>query len=345
MALWGNSDNLSVSGVSAGATVRLDYSTGTVTGSGTTFGRPGAGQTGDVIRFGTRHTGTYFGDAVIVSIASTTSLTIGSTEGLSGASIASTVFTVSELPEYTILDSSYSENTLYNRESPQMNFLVKGDAYAAAGAGSSNVAVYVGTQLIGSSEISVSPPLKVGDFIVNDGNNLVVNRVGGAVTAAGAGAASTTLIYCTPPPGLKVNDYYLDGGSLTLKHKVVSTAATTVTLSDSITTAIASGGPIIFEGDHMIGLQNVITSAISSGDQLTFRRLHAGYDKYCYGVADAGTEAAIDTVNQVTHAGWVGVTTYVDGEGNYRVKSETLVAMSGIITASGNNQEFPPIQS
>ena len=82
MALWGNSDNLSVSGVSAGATVRLDYSTGTVTGSGTTFGRPGAGQTGDVIRFGTRYTGTYYGDAVIVSIASTTSLTIGSTEGL-----------------------------------------------------------------------------------------------------------------------------------------------------------------------------------------------------------------------------------------------------------------------
>lgn len=186
MALWGNSDNLSVSGVSAGATVRLDYSTGTVTGSGTTFGRPGAGQTGDVIRFGTRYTGTYYGDAVIVSIASTTSLTIGSTEGLSGASIASTVFTVSELPEYTILDSSFSENTQVSSD---------------------------------------------------------------------------------------------------------------------------------------------------------------GFDKYCYAVADAGTESAVDTSYKVAHGGWVGVQTYVDGEGNYRVKSETLVAMSGIITAAGNNQEYPPIQS
>jgi len=32
------------------------------------------------------------------------------------------------------------------------------------------------------------------------------------------------------------------------------------------------------------------------------------------------------------HAGWVGVHTYVDMHGNYRVKSETLVAFSGITT-------------
>ena len=33
-----------------------------------------------------------------------------------------------------------------------------------------------------------------------------------------------------------------------------------------------------------------------------------------------------------TDAGWVGVTTYIDTHGNYRVKTETLVAMSGITT-------------
>ena len=33
-----------------------------------------------------------------------------------------------------------------------------------------------------------------------------------------------------------------------------------------------------------------------------------------------------------SHAGWVGVQTYVDMHGNLRVKSETLVAMSGITT-------------
>ena len=109
MALWGNND-----AVGSGGTVSLNYSTGAVTGGGTTFGETGAAQEGDVIRFGDRN-GTYFGDAVIVSIAGTQSLTIGSTAGLSGAAIASTSFFVSQLPKSTIVDSHYSESaTLAN---------------------------------------------------------------------------------------------------------------------------------------------------------------------------------------------------------------------------------------
>ena len=103
MALWGNNDNLTSAG-----TVTLNYGTGVVTGAGTSFGTVGAGGTGDVIRFGDR-SGTYFGDAVIVGIASTTQVTIGSTAGLSGAAIAATSFTVTQCPKYTVLDSKYSE--------------------------------------------------------------------------------------------------------------------------------------------------------------------------------------------------------------------------------------------
>ena len=103
MALWGNNDNVTSAG-----TVSLNYGTGVVTGAGTSFGTVGAGGTGDVIRFGDRF-GTYFGDAVIVGIASTTQVTIGSTAGLSGAAIASTSFTVTQCPKYTVLDSKYSE--------------------------------------------------------------------------------------------------------------------------------------------------------------------------------------------------------------------------------------------
>ena len=103
MALWGNSDNVTSTG-----TVSLNYSNGVVTGSGTTFVTDLA--VGQVIRFGARD-GIYHGDAVIKSITSATSLTIGSTAGLSGASIASTDFTVSECPKYTVLDSVYSESS------------------------------------------------------------------------------------------------------------------------------------------------------------------------------------------------------------------------------------------
>ena len=174
MALWGNSDNVTVE---SGATVSLNYTTGVVTGSGTSFGITGYAQVGDVIRFGDR-AGTYFGDAVIVGIASTTQLSIASTTGLSGASIASTSFTVSQLPKYTVLDSKYSES--------------------------------------------------------------------------------------------------------------------------------------------------------ASGTE----------DSYVYGVAGGGVTAAHNTSYDLTHAGWVGVTTYVDQHGNYRVKTETLVAMSGITT--GNTPLYPP---
>ncbi|QGT54558.1 hypothetical protein b3_0317 [Synechococcus phage B3] len=103
MALWGAKDNIGANG-----TVSLNYATLVVTGAGTSFGQVGAAGTGDVIRFGLR-AGTYFGDAVIVGIASTTTLSIASTTGLRGTAIASTSFTVSQLPKSSILDSHYTK--------------------------------------------------------------------------------------------------------------------------------------------------------------------------------------------------------------------------------------------
>ena len=102
MALWGNKDNITSAGIAT-----VNYSTGVVTGSGTAFGNAGSVQVGDVIRF--TKSGTYYGDAVVKTITSTTSLTIGSTAGLSGAAISASDFTVSQLPKYTILDRTYSE--------------------------------------------------------------------------------------------------------------------------------------------------------------------------------------------------------------------------------------------
>ena len=109
MALWGNNDNVSVQ---SGATVSLNYATKTVTGTGTTFGTSGYGGEGDVIRFGIKNRlpgSVFFGDAVIVSVASTVSCTIASTEGLSGVAIADTSFTVSQLPKNTTINSQWTK--------------------------------------------------------------------------------------------------------------------------------------------------------------------------------------------------------------------------------------------
>jgi hypothetical protein len=45
-----------------------------------------------------------------------------------------------------------------------------------------------------------------------------------------------------------------------------------------------------------------------------------------------------DSLFGPAHSGWVGVQTYTDNHGNFRVKTEVLVAMSGIQTG---NEPFP----
>ena len=140
MALWGKTNV-----VGSGGSVSLNYSTGVVTGAidgagaGTSFGSVGAAKTGDIIRFGSRGpesstggTGTFFGDAVVVSIASiasSTSVTIASTAGLSGAAIANTSYQLSEQPDFVEGDSKYSEkNSDYSSHVYGVSAVQVGDA-------------------------------------------------------------------------------------------------------------------------------------------------------------------------------------------------------------------------
>ena len=243
MALWGNNDNKG-----SGGTVSLNHQTLVVTGSGTTFGQVGAAATGDVIRFGVRGGGgVYFGDATIVSIASTTSLTIGSTAGLSNASIANTSFYISELPKYTTLDSSFSN--INDAAETLVNLSITGTTTTNAG--------------VGTNIIPVIPPvgLIVGDLLVNNGNNLTISAISGST----------------------------------------------------------------------ISLGSTISVGIATGATLTFKRYVDGYDRQVYGIS---TDIVPTSYRGYTHQGWVGVTTYRDMHGNLRVKSEVLVAMSGIQTGT-----------
>ena len=65
-------------------------------------------------------------------------------------------------------------------------------------------------------------------------------------------------------------------------------------------------------------------------------------DSLVFGISNATAQNSDTTAAQApsvqgqfkTDAGWVGVTTYIDTHGNYRVKQEVLVAMSGITTGS-----------
>lgn len=163
MALWGNND-----AKGSGGTVTLNYATLTVTGSGTTFGQVGAAATGDVIRFGSR-TGTFYGDAVIVGIASTTQLSIASTAGLSGAAISGVQFDISELPKYTVRDSTFSVKNFASPSFVSISYV--GTATTNAGIGTNIIPVVVKNGATG---------VVVGDALVNNGNNIQITAIGAA---------------------------------------------------------------------------------------------------------------------------------------------------------------------
>ena len=99
MALWGKEYYPS------DGTVSLEYvePNWVVTGSGTSFGTPGTGETGDVITF-REYENEIFIDAVIVGIASTTVLTVLANPGLTTATVVG--YVISELPVYTTQDAS-----------------------------------------------------------------------------------------------------------------------------------------------------------------------------------------------------------------------------------------------
>ena len=68
------------------------------------------------------------------------------------------------------------------------------------------------------------------------------------------------------------------------------------------------------------------------------------YTSKVYGVNKDIQQARQAATSKYTpsHAGWVGVQTYVDMHGTLRVKSETLVAMSGITTATQATADVLP---
>ena len=127
MSLWSNNDavpGLATARYTVAANANAD-GTCTVTGTGSSFGLDGCAGIGTVIRFGADARGrtinvgaghTYFGDAVIVAVASSESITIASTVGLSqvGFTTSARFSTCTKSP---ILDTVYQEKGVTDRDS------------------------------------------------------------------------------------------------------------------------------------------------------------------------------------------------------------------------------------
>jgi hypothetical protein len=162
-------------------------------------------------------------------------------------------------------------------------------------------------------QISESPKYAVLDSHLNQSSGsdteTITVLVSAATTNAGIG---TNIVFVNSLTGIIPGDAFVSG----VNTQIVSTVgATSVSLASTISAGIATGATI------------------------TFSRVTGGHETSVIGVEDAETESAVSTKFKLSHAGWVGVTTYRDSEGNIRVKSEVLVAMSGITTG---NTGYPP---
>ena len=101
---------------------------------------------------------------------------------------------------------------------------------------------------------------------------------------------------------------------------ITSDRVLTIDTTDGLSaTSIAATSYYVTELPKSSVLDSVYQEGRSDADSLV----------YGTAIADHG-----GTAYDLDHAGWVGVTTYIDMHGTLRVKKETLVAMSGITTGS-----------
>ena len=373
MALWGNSDAVAYPYNGAvGGTITVDYDNLIVTGTGTTFGTAGFGTAGDVLRIGFRGTGgTYFGDATIVSVASTVSVTIASTINLSGAAIANTSYWVSELPVWTPSQPRWSEDSDINDGAP---------TYTTIWTGTGSTSVGVGQSVIMISEETEDAAVNRGILINGiDGyqgqSDMYLDAVYGEIPIVSVGTAHFTVNEFSPAGFSTIYLYSGDDAGIPdagsgansdviytvwnvtdwqgNEVSVTSVGDTFVGLGTTISAGINTNTLLTLEpwNQQILGLGATIYTGISTAGIQTYQRPLGGKHGMVYAVSGAGATAADQTAYQVTSAGWVGVTTYMGCEGEMRVRTETLVAMcpdgTGITTgpagiAGTAGGAFPP---
>ena len=260
MALWGNNDNVGSAG-----SVSLDYSNRVVSGWGTatgalvsgvaSFAQAGFAKTGDIISFGEHGSGTYYGEAVIVSIGSSMRLTIASTEALSGAHVGNdpasnsrglngVEYTISEKPTYTIGDATYN---VKRDSSASYNTLTTGTNLAAVGINSHTVEV----------DISSIPTLEVGDYLLNNSVSVPVIAIGIATAGAIATCITGDKVFRAEPP------FTIDDGNTTVG---LGTTRPTISHVGFVTADVGGAGIAVLKGSAVIPVKEILTYHIMAGD-------------------------------------------------------------------------------
>ncbi len=179
------------------------------------------------------------------------------------------------------------------------------------------------------------------DSVYSDGT-IAVNLATKTVTGTSGVVTFTTA-------GIKTGDVITVGAGATYGYAVI-TGFTSTTISIASTAYFVSGLTTVTAG----AAYNISEEPISTLKNSVYRAPESkttgfstspvftgvfGVDTTEQSVANAATGNARKFA--APHAGWVGVTTYVDTHGNFRVKTEVLVAGSSINTDAADDAQYP----
>ena len=324
-------------------------------GAGTSFGKgTGFAKTSDILKFGEVIGGTYFGSGIVVGIASTTLCYIASTEGLqtglTQANLNGVEYTVNDQPTWVSggLTNEYAQQNESDAETTDAGRV--GLAYSVSVAAASNTQFVLDGAYTQEYDVDGKPRIRVGDTLstyVSTGSWSDITTLT-AINDSAQVTVWTTTLTATTASGVAT----------------VSVADTSqFQIGDTVTSpSNGSAGPVVVNriGLNTIGFTGNLTAEWSTGNRLAIGRTVSnvatgsasivslgstdtslrvtrstgGQALYIGGISTNGTGSAQGTSYEVAHGGWIGVTTYFDGAGNLRVKSQTLVAMSGIATGN-----------
>ena len=318
-------------------------------GAGTSFGQgTGFAKTSDILKFGDVIGGTYYGSGIVVGIASTTLCYIASTEGfatdIQDTDLASVDYTVNDQPIWGSQTERWSQGTLSSAETTDAGRVAL--AHTASVSAASTTLFALDGPYTEEYNADGKPQIRVGDTLstyVSSGswsNITTLTAIGAdtvikvnfsALTQNAAVGVSTVAINTG---GINLGDTFQGNNICTAVNRI---GLGTVGFAATIGYGLTSGNVIGFSRTT----SNVVTGSASvvsiAATDISLRVTRStGADKvYLAGVSTNGTDSSQGTIYAVDHAGWVGVTSYFDSAGNLRVKTETLVALSGI--ATGNN--------
>ena len=171
--------------------------------------------------------------------------------------------------------------------------------------------------------------------LVGNAGSVTIDLATKAITGSG-----TTFV--TSGFEVSAGDVIVVGTGATYGHAVIAE------VTGNTAASVATTQYLIPDGVHGVPLGTpyfVTQKPVSSLEDSNYQAPDAKSNRFSAVFGVDATEVGIATATtvddkagaySVAHSGWVSVTTYVDAHGNFRVKSEVLVA-GGIASDAGND--------